>query len=403
MGNKRIRRIIALLLTGSFLVGQVQSDSFVKAAEGGVVENSGVTYTDEVDNSNEISVTPKPTDNVKSTKKLGVGSFENKYIKIENNILTFKSSDMTSDTSINSILPESERDKVKSIVLGENATNLPDNLFADMETLNEVTIKVPLVKGIFKNCSNLQVVHLEGDFDGIVPQDAFLGCDSLYKIDGTKKINKVLAHGFKNAITSRKVGNDYVTSLDFSELTSASDGAFEGAFKYIHNYSIEFNSLSKAYLNTFKNAFYGMGDSEVKFSSIENFGDSSSFKAYPDVQNDKGYNDIGGVFEGAFRYTTNVNVSFPSLVKLYDGVIDGAYKDGEKVATNNFSLFKDALRGKETSYNFSDEYSYKEDMLKCIDSSIGVKISFPILNNTSINFSSEVSNSEVVFVLQKKV
>lgn len=381
MSKKRLNQVLVFALIAGILCGQLPADMIKADTEqkistqsdtaNTVVDNDDSEFSDIVSGAAIRTAPPTTTPHATQLPELDSdhSNYRNTYLSVEDGTLKFLGTvtDFSKMTAAE-ILPESERPYVSKIFLENiDGSTMPDEVFAKLPYLKEISVSTSLGKGMFKDCSGLQTVTFCDGFDGIVPEEAFEGCYSISALTGDAKIKTVQAHGFKDAFRSKRIKKDtYAMDLDFSELTSASDGAFEGAFKRIKNSSVSFPLLKKAYLNTFKDAFYCAENSTISFDAIENFGDVDAYVAYPDAYNENGYNDIGGVFEGAFVGTDNVTISFSKLTKLYDGASDGKYSDDNtKLATNDFSIFKDCGAAIEEALTYPEHY---------IDSTLGGQI-----------------------------
>lgn len=363
------KRVLTLVLAASMIVGQVPSDGLVKAESREVAKTTS-NNEDEANKSVKV-LSEKSSDNIQTalptstpveTSEPAPASYHNQYVQVENGVLHCLPEADFNGASAEDVIPGAERDGIKEVYLDNvDGTSLPKKVFANLKNLNAAHIATGMSEGMFEGSGTEEYyrtigfsVYFETGFDGNIPKDAFKNCNSLWKVEevGSAKIVNVGAHAFQNALSPRweKKADSYerkASQFDFRNIESASDGAFEGAFRNVSNTSISFNKLKKAYLNTFKNAFYAVNGCTISFDAIENFGDMNAYTAYADAANVSGYNDIGGVFDNAFVGAKNSSITFPSLTKLYDNASDGKYVNGDKVAKNNFSLFKEFGAGRE--------------------------------------------------------
>ena len=415
------KRALTLILAASMLIGQVPANEFVKAETG----KTAKATSNKEDAANEFAKalseepsnsiqTASPTSTPVQTSEPALASYQNQYVQVENGVLHCLPEANFDGASAEDVIPDAERDGIKEVYLDNvDGKSLPKKVFANLKNLNAAHIATGMSEGMFEGSGIEEYyrtigfsVYFETGFDGNIPKDAFKNCNNLWKVEevGSAKIVNVGAHAFQNALSPRweRKADGYereASQFDFENIESASDGAFEGAFRSVSNTSISFNKLKKAYLNTFKDAFYAANGCTISFDAIENFGDTNAYTAYADAANASGYNDIGGVFENAFRKTENVNISFSSLTKLYDNASDGKYDGSTKLAENKFSLFKGVLKGWEEQdlWGLNDSaYSYHTNNLVCVNNSISTNFSFPKLTDTSLSFGSSTTSSEKI-------
>lgn len=408
------KRVLTLVLAASMIVGQVPSDGLVKAESREVAKTTS-NNEDEANKSAKV-LSEKSSDNIQTalptstpveTSEPAPASYHNQYVQVENGVLHCLPEADFDGASAEDVIPDAERDGIKEVYLDNvDGTSLPKKVFANLKNLNAAHIATGMSEGMFEGSGTEEYyrtigfsVYFETGFDGNIPKDAFKNCNSLWKVEevGSAKIVNVGAHAFQNALSPRweKKADGYerkASQFDFRNIESASDGAFEGAFRNVSNTSISFNKLKKAYLNTFKNAFYAVNGCTISFDAIENFGDMNAYTAYADAANVSGYNDIGGVFDNAFVGAKNSSITFPSLTKLYDNALDGKYVNGDKVAENNFSLFKEFGAGREEQTLLPSKWWVNKTHFYTVSQNIS--LNFPALTDISCDFASSASEKD---------
>lgn len=408
------KRVLTLVLAASMIVGQAPSDGLVKAESREVAK----TTSNNEDEANESAKllsekssagiqTVSPTSTPIKTSEPIPASYQNQYVRVENGVLHCLPEADFDGASAEDVIPNTERDGIKEVYLDNvDGKSLPKKVFANLKNLNAAHIATGMSEGMFEGSGIEEYyrtigfsVYFETGFDGNIPKDAFKNCNSLWKVEevGSAKIVNVGAHAFQNALSPRweKKADGYereASQFDFRNIESASDGAFEGAFRNVSNTSISFNKLKKAYLNTFKNAFYAINGCTISFDAIENFGDMNAYTAYADVANASGYNNIGGVFDNAFVGAKDSSITFPSLTKLYDNASDGKYVSGDKVAENNFSLFKEFGAGREEQTLLPSKWWVNKTHFYTV--SQNVSLNFPALTDISCSFTSSVPEGD---------
>ena len=170
------------------------------------------------------------------------------------------------------------------IEIPDTVISIGDKCFCGNENIVSVTIPSS-VKSIggeaFKDCVNLQSIHIKGDTVRLIGEGAFSGCTSLERIDGQLEINYISNCAFQNCHSLKSI--DIVT-----EIKSIGEMAFWGCTNLEH-IGIK---LQKAPKSIGHGAFYGCA--KMPYPVKTDFFDGRNIKA------DK-YNFEGFTFKSISR------------------------------------------------------------------------------------------------------
>ena len=433
--KKRFKRTLTLLLAASLLIGELPSNSYVKAEENKEVKTENKEETANIESENVEGDTSKNDAKKEKEEIESYGmkaqeggesdTYSNQYVDIDSEGKLFIKNTTANYTSVtsNAFLPKAKRGMVKAIDFN-GVKSLMENAFNGCTNLKSVTLpeNYKLSAGEFEGCSNLE--SIEGTLsDSNLPDRVFKDDRVLHKVNlNIKTIGyRALYNAFNLGITDSdefwfnskenktinmstitSIGEDglrdafkflvegfkyvKVKGLDFSNCTSFGKNALASAFWHIELENSTVNFITDSVdEGVFKNAFLCVKNCDFEFpnvtsigvDSFNNFGTGSyANKSAGVILNLPLLTSGNNSFNNSFCDSSNVTVKLPSLVNTTESMFENAFESSANCTVELQSLTEVGKRMFFQAFKSGIDFGLDETYYGDIDTADNIRRSF---------------------------